>query len=300
MQLQFKLVAVLLTATAITALFFLLSSSMGSTTTQPSPTPTQKPTLTPTTPTPTATLSPSPTPILSSPPSISDSPEIPDPSSPSPSDPQQSPPTNSSPAYFGLNIPYAYIKFTYNSTPLVSGRQHFISFNYSNYASSDESLPDAAIEYFLLQIYSEKGPIANLTRYVGTAFSSSFTTQTFNSLFLSRNNWLDNRTIPLSGGGTFFFNWTENTPNVSATSGNTTSTGSMINYQDPNTLFMNVTRIASIVFKENTAIVSPTNTLIETLQFEKYDGGFIYNTIVPSDQLAQMDPLKPKLGSSSG
>ncbi len=74
----------------------------------------------------------------------------------------------------------------------------------------------------------------------------------------------------------------------------------MINYQEPNALFMNVTRIASIVFKGNTAVVSPVNTLVEHLQFEKYGEGFIYNTIVSIDQLAQMDPLKPKLGSSLG
>ncbi len=197
-----------------------------------------------------------------------------------------------SPTHFGINIPYAYIRFTNSNNSEEIGREFFIAFNATNSADLDNVLPDAAIEYFQVQVYSDKGPIANITEYVGVAYNNSFTQQIFHSFIFSRDQYFDTRSI---GGGIFMFNWTTNQSHIYSISG---STNFQPNYQEAKTLFMNVSRIGSVVFKGNSTIVSiSTAEFIEHLQLEKYENGFLLNTIVPSDQLSLMDPLKPNLGN---
>ncbi len=195
--------------------------------------------------------------------------------------------------FFDMNIPYVYIGFGNSSNLGVGGRDFCIVFNATSNVNENDDLPDAAIEYFQIQIYSNHGQIESLTEYTGTAYNSSFTPQTFNSFIFNRDQWFDTRASG-GGGGIFRFNWTANQSQLNMLTG---STNSQPNYQDAETIFIDVRRIGTIIFSGNSTIASIANAeSIEHLELQKYENGFLYNTLVPADQLAQMDPLKPTFG----
>lgn len=125
--------------------------------------------------------------------------------------------------WFNLNIPYAYwtANTTENPNGTVTYREWYImSFNLTLNPEAAKQVADARIEYYQLQIYTDKAPIENLTYFVGTnrtdAFAFDSIEASFHSFHFMRDNWFDTNT---SGGGMFGGNFSGN--EMSAISGST-------------------------------------------------------------------------------
>jgi len=208
--------------------------------------------------------------------------------------------------YFGMDITYAFVRIANSSNvPIgdtnmnMSGEGPFleevIAYNNTIYAGANSQLPDAVMEYFLIQIYSDKGPIENITQFVGASFESSFTMSMANSFEFSRDNWFGSET---SGGGSFYLNGLNWLPSVSG--GHGSSTNVFINAGEPETIYINVSRLGSVIFSENSTVVTlSTAEFLGQIQLEKYKDGFLYNEIFSEDELSQINPLYPESENSS-
>jgi hypothetical protein len=210
--------------------------------------------------------------------------------------------------YFGLDINYAFVRISNSSSARfgdtamnMSGNgpylEELVSYNNTIYADANSELPDAVMEYFLMQIYSDKGPIENITQFVGASFNSSFTMNIADSFTFTRKNWFDSNT---SGGGSFYMDGLHWLPGVM--SGYSSSTNVFINSGEPEAVYMNVSRLGSVIFSGNSTLVTlSTAEFLGQIQLEKYKDGFLYNKIFSEDTLSQIDdPLHPEYRNTTG
>jgi hypothetical protein len=204
-------------------------------------------------------------------------------------------------AYFGMDITYAFVRITNSSSVHIgdtirnmSGNgpylEELVTYNNTIYVDVNSELPDAVMEYFLIQIYSDKGPLENVTAFIGASFYSSFTTSMADSFMFSRENWLDSKT---SGGGSFYMDGLHWLPGVM--SGYSGSTNVFVNSGEPETVYMNVSRLGSAIFNGNSTLVTlSTAEFLGQIQLEKYKDGFLYNRMFSEDELSQVDPFHPE------
>jgi len=200
---------------------------------------------------------------------------------------------NSEP-YFDAKMEYAFLRFSDNGSG--STREHGIALNTTLEVQKEAELPDAMISYFLVQVYSDAGPVENLTFYQGAAYNNSFSTEQFNSFIFSNDTWFGNHT---GGGGSFYFNATPTQSFILSGGGEYSSDGSkaaLPGGQIPLEVSINLTRLGSVIFKGTSTVISQANEgFIEHVQLVKYQDGFLYNIIVPSDQVDQINELNPKI-----
>lgn len=156
---------------------------------------------------------------------------------------------------------------------------------------------DYRFEAYLIQITSDKQTSETYVYYEGTNF------------YAASPNTLPNPTVndltnagPQTGirpGAEMYLNWT---PGLS-TLGRITDSGSYQSGQSglglwsngqPNTITVKVTWLGSISYTGNYAQSAPSNNeTVAQVELAKFGAGFLYNTMVPQDQLSQMDPLNP-------
>jgi hypothetical protein len=80
----------------------------------------------------------------------------------------------------------------------------------------------------------------------------------------------------------------------SVTGGHGSSTNVFINYGEPETIYINVSRLGSVIFSGNSTLVSlSTAEFLGQIQLEKYKDGFLFNKLLSEDELSQIDPLYP-------
>lgn len=209
--------------------------------------------------------------------------------------------------WFNLNVPYVYWTAntseggaTYITGPGTFGEAFKIALNLT--ASPDvakSTLPGARIEYYQMQVYSDQGQIANLTYYFGVNCTGSVDpSSTFS---FARANWFNTTTIALAG---FMpnFNGTLN-PSLSTTEGGIVSSTvgnsfgvpkEILNLQNAQVLYIDVRRLGYVTFNGNSTVVTLSDSGIDQhMELTKYGDGFLYNTIIPQNELAQANPLYP-------
>jgi hypothetical protein len=74
------------------------------------------------------------------------------------------------------------------------------------------------------------------------------------------------------------------------------STNVFIDSGEPETIYMNVSRLGSVIFSGNTTLVTlSTAEFLGQIQLVKYKDGFLYNRMFSEDELSQIeDPLHPE------
>lgn len=200
---------------------------------------------------------------------------------------------------FSLKIPYAYISNYWDNSSQTNqsilgayGYIYSIVFEAAPNFDIQALTSDAIVEYYLIEISSDKGPIGNVTYLTGINANPTDPPVTFR---FSREQWFDSNSFEdaflVSGyhNGTFLgfrtgpgANWTRSS-------------------EEPETIFISVRRQGWIILNNNSTTVylaSPEPILqiqLEKYEDKKYGGGFLYNTIIPEDELAQLDPLMPQL-----
>jgi len=242
----------------------------------------------------------------------------------------------SSEPWFSINMPYAYVMTSnesliytdpemvnvFNETEMVS-EQHLIALNFTLNIDPTNYPADARIEYYQIDVSSDKGPIGTMNWYVGTKSNSSFTAENFHFM---RDEWFDtdwfdtdftnedyegagvevaSRSISIEsgiwGGGLMRSNWTAGLSilwpewgSKGGTIGNSRTSRIVSAIREAETLHISIQRIGWVTFTANsTEVTLANNELVDQIQLEKFGDGFLYNNLVPEDELSTIDLLRP-------
>jgi len=223
----------------------------------------------------------------------------------------------SSEPWFSINMPYAYwmtkngsidythldpqLDFDFDETRMVS-EKHMIVLNLTLDANIKNEPDGARMEYYQIEVTTDKGAVENMHFTVGTASNSSFEHEDFHFM---RDDWFDTEVFdPLYGGGGGFmrYNWTAGLsilfPEAGSGSGTigTSGTSRVVSaLREAETVFITVYRIGWVTFTDNSTIVTlANNEIVDQIQLEKFgEEGWLYNDLVPEDELATVDLLDP-------
>jgi len=207
------------------------------------------------------------------------------------------------PELFGVDVVYAYIErrnisiaadayylspsTNPNDTIDVPSVVRAIGINFTRL--SEEVDPcDAKFEVYLIKFYSDKGFIGNLQRYEGIIYNRDFVGD---PLRFDLNEFFGDR--PPSGGGSAYTNWDVGESRLGCSTGG--GTNWVPTFGEPETIFISVNRLGWITIKGNSTetVVLGEPEVVAEAQLEKFGDGFLYNTIIPEDELSQIDLLNP-------
>lgn len=181
---------------------------------------------------------------------------------------------------------------------------HLVALNYSVNPDALSILDNARVEYYQLQVYSDKGQIENMTVFFGANCEDDI--DPTSSFFFARPGWFNTTT---SGGGTFITKFNEtldsslaNGLGLSATSGtyssnsfkNTTLPQEFLNIQNANRLYIDVRRLGYVTFDGNSTIVTlASNEVIQHIELTRNGDQFVYGTLPQSMESWNLTPQIP-------
>ena len=242
--------------------------------------------------------------------------------------------------WFNVTVPYAYYiaNETNNGTSISYGEGYYIALQITTNPDAINPLPDARMEYYLIQVYSDQGPIENFTYAIsanctGTVnpyilldsfynfyVNASLPPNLFNDnnvcLFLPNFNgtlpattdniWPGEPSYTLTAKNQAISGLSESFWNGQFIRGiNMTSTNSIVNsitnqqleqiqdIQNAQSITISISRIGYVTVDGNSITATPASGVIQQIQLTPYNGGFLYNTIIPQDQLSQTNLQSP-------
>ena len=232
------------------------------------------------------------------------------------------PASNGSEPLFGVEVTYAYIEQitgTYvpyggflpdsdnpNATePGIPRVNYFVAFNFTRL--SEEFDPcDAKFMVYLIKFYSDKGFVGNLGRWEGIIYNSDLVrlrrseNETDESIFyysdlsweIFRSDEFFGDYRPFGGGGSYG-KWDVGDSKGCGMSGVSLDWGS--SFGDPETMFVSVSLLGWVSLKGNSTdtVILGEPEVVAEVQLEKFGDGFLYNTLIPEDELSDFDPLNP-------
>ena len=220
--------------------------------------------------------------------------------------------------WFNLDVPYASWIATSNDNAtgylvgigpiygLVSySSTYHVGLNFTVNPDAVDILDNARVEYYQLQVYSDKGQIDNVTTSFGANCKNDINPTS--SFFFAREDWFNTTT---NGGGTFItkFNGTltdclANGLGLTGTSGsyssnsfkNTTLPQEFLNIQNANKIYIDVRRLGYVTFNGNSTIVTlASNEVIQHVELTKNGDQFVYGTLPQSfSQVPNISEQKP-------
>ncbi len=168
-----------------------------------------------------------------------------------------------------------------------------IALNFSVNPDAVDILDNARVEYYQLQVYSDKGQIENVTYYFGANCKDAF--DPTSSFIFARDDWFNTTT---SGGGTFItkFNGTltdclANGLGLGGIGGvssrnsfaNTTLPEEFLNIHNAQTIYIDVRRLGYVTFDGNSTIVTlASSEVIQHIELTKSGDQFVYGTLPQS------------------
>jgi len=230
--------------------------------------------------------------------------------------------------WFSINIPYAYWMtkdgpIDYSSNPLFPddpfdgvfdgvdlnetnsvSEQHMIVLNFTLTADTAKQPVDAQLEYYQIDVSSDKEFIETKHWVIGTNSNSSFNVSSLLIDFhFMRDEWFDTDTFDPrkdgGGGGLARPNWASGLSILWPGGGSSCATLAHSNVvsalREAETVTISVYRIGWVTFSGNSTVVTLANKeLINEIQLEKYgEEGWLYNNLVPEDELATVNLLRP-------
>jgi len=161
---------------------------------------------------------------------------------------------------------------------------------------------DAEVEVYGIKIAANTGATEYYTYSVGTNYNPSFSYSNESTLILHVHDLVDHN-LYKAITGSFDFNWTANTSILSLTIGsigwytNIPNSGAGLSSAGtPNTISVTVYRIGYITMSNGSVSIykdTATNNAIASVQLGNYEGGFLYNNLVPAAELPQTDLFYP-------
>ncbi|MDT8782476.1 MAG: hypothetical protein IAX22_07545 [Candidatus Bathyarchaeota archaeon] len=220
---------------------------------------------------------------------------------------------------FDVDIAYAYAgPFPPNETSYFNQRLNVTMFQATKYPSAvildftgiyspKMNSYDAFIEVYGVKIIADTGPTEYFVWSAGTN-NTSIAIEDLNTLIRYKDNIVD-LNLYRSLGGTFCYYWETGRSVLSETIGSVgiytssvkneaTNIFDLSSAGTPNKISIEVCRIGYVTMT-NSSVTTYTDNLnsdkpIATVELCKYGDGFIYNTLVPTEQLPESDLFNPK------
>ncbi|PVX25595.1 MAG: hypothetical protein CW691_04140 [Candidatus Bathyarchaeum sp.] len=224
----------------------------------------------------------------------------------------------SSEPWFSINVPYSYwmtkdgkldsldVDPEINETTLVSS-QYLIALNLTLNVDATDYPADARIEYYQIDVSSDKGPVETRCWFVGTVLDvDSFSFQDFIEDFhFARDEWFDTDEFSVRNrnGGMVRNNWVDDFSLLwrvgnagSGTIGHSSSSELVCAIREAETLFLSIRRVGWVTFTSNSTIVTlANNEVVEQIQLEKFGEGFLYNDLFAEEELSTIDLTCPPI-----
>jgi hypothetical protein len=232
------------------------------------------------------------------------------------------PAADSSEPLFGVEVTYAYIEKitgTYvpyggflpdsqnpnATTPGIPRVNYFVACNLTR-LSEDVDPCDAKFMIYRVKFYSDNGFVGNLGMYEGIIYNSDLVLLprsenetddrlTYNTGLLwdiFKNDEFFGDYQPIGAGGSHG-TWDRGESRSQGISGVSDRWGST--FGEPETMSVQVSLLGWIALRgnsTNTVILEEPDVVAE-VQLERFGDGFLYNTIIPEDELSELDPLNP-------
>ncbi|MCW4014859.1 MAG: hypothetical protein NWF06_00655 [Candidatus Bathyarchaeota archaeon] len=228
---------------------------------------------------------------------------------------------NSNEPWFSINMPYAY--WVTNDGPLTDfafelpwdsglnetnsvSEQHILMLNLTLNVDTTNEVSDGRVEYYTIEIISDKELIETMNFFVGTNSNGSFTfDEVLDDIHFTRDDWFDtdlfNQTYG-GGGGLLKYNWTVSESQLfdeggsgEGTLGGSGTSLTVTQLREAQTVTVTIYRLGWATFtSDSTTFTTANNEVVDQIQLEKYgEEGWIYNNLIPEDELAETDLLHP-------
>jgi hypothetical protein len=229
--------------------------------------------------------------------------------------------------WFSINIPYAYWitkdgtidysnsssfqddpfegGFELNETNCVSER-HMALLNLTLNVDTANEPVDGRVEYYQIDLSSDKELVETTYFFIGTNSNSSFTfDDVLDKIHFMRDDWFDTDQFNSKfggGGGLLAYNWTAGFSRLSSdggsgegTLGSSGTSRRVTALREAETLSITVYRLGWATFSGNsTTFTSANNEIVDQIQFEKFsEEEWLYNDLIPEDELADTNLLQP-------
>jgi hypothetical protein len=229
-------------------------------------------------------------------------------------------------SWFSIDMPYAYwivtegplanppVEFPWSSEMNATNSvtvKHTIFTNTTLIVDPKAEDVDGRVEYYQIDVKSDKQLIETIYWYVGTNANSSFRFDgLLDSIHFVREDWFDTDLFyKVSNKGYIRYNWTVGfsdlggdrgsgtgsaigTPETKYHGGGTVDTFSAL--REAETLTITIYRKGWTTFTGNSTIfTSANNEIVDQIQLDKYGDGFLYNDMIPEDELSTIDLWNP-------
>jgi hypothetical protein len=164
---------------------------------------------------------------------------------------------------------------------------------------------DAVIAAYGVKIIADTGQTEYFGWTAGTANYSAFTQDDFTTLTRYRGDLIYHSTYNFRGG-IWYYNWAADQPALSKTigsAGSYTINSTQLSLSDlsgagtPNAISVEVYRIGYVTMTNGSVSIHEDtvadNKPVAYVQLSKYEDGFLYNDLIPADQLPQIDLFHP-------
>lgn len=227
----------------------------------------------------------------------------------------------SSEPWFSIGVPYSYwmtrdgkidgldVDPDIDETTLVSS-QYLIALNLTLNVDTANYPADARIEYYQIDVSSDKGSVEGICWFVGTNLNvGSFSFQDFIEDFhFARDEWFDTDAFVTGSnnpndGGVVRRNWAADFSLLwrvgrsgSGTTGHSGTSDLVSALREAETLTITIRRVGWVTFTANSTLVTlANNELVEQVQLEKFGEGFLYNNVAPEEELSTIDLTRPPI-----
>jgi hypothetical protein len=216
---------------------------------------------------------------------------------------------------FAVDITYAYVgprtdHFTCQN-PIPNGAKTLnartlypaiVFFNFTHLLNKQTS--DAKMDVYLIQITTDTGITEKYMYAEATNYDSAFSTPEMLSSHI--NDFSETRNTDSISGG-FVFNWSTSYSHIDGRVGSYSSFTSkpselgLWKAGEPNAITVSVKRIGTILAENDTVTTAADSNSenIVQISLQKFSNGFIYNTLVPSDKLSQINLYNPPIPEQS-
>jgi len=202
-------------------------------------------------------------------------------------------------------LPGVQTGFELNETNSVH-EQHMLMLNLTLNIDTTNEASDGRVEYYQIDISSDKELIETMHFFIGTNSNSSFTFHDLlDNIHFFRNDWFDTDQFNPKfggGGGLLSYNWTAGFSRLwpeggagEGTLGRSGTAGRVSALREAQIITITVYRLGWATFTgDSTIFTSTNNEIVDQIQLEKFgDDGWLYNDLIPADELADTDLLRP-------
>lgn len=187
---------------------------------------------------------------------------------------------------FDVDIEYAYAESRNSGSLSEDGPVFHVVLNFTLYSEVD--LCDAIYEVHQIEVYSDEGPIGNVTKAQGIMFNHSTSTLR-QGMSLSFDDFAEYGAVSSGASGSWPVNKSALLFFVNE------ETSCVPDFGESETVFVRVSRLGLVTLKDGSSEVTVLSEpeVVAEAQLEKFGDGYLYNNIIPEDQLAEIDPFNP-------